>query len=598
MSYSKIKAKKWELLLLATVIGIVALFCAITPNLKTVEVIYPDLYTNSNAASSIARRSDDDQGLFWMKFKLAPQIFGPDTLNLRTWGCLNSLTTNTQEWNLPEEGGLRCYNSRGLVLRHTSETLKSGAEWAISGDTDERTFGVSLEKEWSDPLVVSLLVALFGTLGALLLRTLPLPTMSQKIFATVVLLGALGVRFFFVFIVHPPQTGLWSDMGGYFVRATEILNGIFYESQNFQPVGFTFWSLVVRWLGGWELHNWMQVFASWGTTLLIFIIVVENFGVIAALFALVLSSVHFPQISFAAYHLAECTYTFLLTLSLWWLLRTLKNEKFWKFFVVGMLLMVSFYFKGNHAFFIPLFCFWYLLRNRRDFSKTFVNVTAMALGCLLFLVPHMIWTAKVYGKPMAGPTAGALNFVEGKCPSKNNRDSTGMSWMSPLFAQTGETLKKTWDHPFTDQKYFWKAGLDCVKADPAVMFKSFRYIYYLFLGNELWPGGFNDAFSFYYQPWKLFFMYALLPLSLLGWLLLSRERSDSQSVLFMLLLSVFITVYVFKSENRFRAPFDAVLLVWSSYGLQWLYLKAAEMLKPGPIATQESVLALSESISE
>lgn len=39
---------------------------------------------------------------------------------------------------------------------------------------------------------------------------------------------------------------------------------------------------------------------------------------------------------------------------------------------------------------------------------------------------------------------GGLSFVEGKCPSKRNFDSTGAAWYSPLYGQLGINAAKQW----------------------------------------------------------------------------------------------------------------------------------------------------------
>jgi hypothetical protein len=187
----------------------------------------------------------------------------------------------------------------------------------------------------------------------------------------------------------------------------------------------------------------------------------------------------------------------------------------------------------------------------------------------------LAFTKWAYNQWQWGPTAGALNFVEGKCPSKNNSDSAGAGWMSPLFVTLKETAAKKWDRPFTDQAYFWKAGANCVKENPWVMVESLRYINYLFYGNSTWPVAGSDI-DFLYKIWAPIFEWILLPLALIGaWAFSRRQnshspKSDSKSfneVCALLVLTIFFTVYIFKSENRFRVPFDGIFLMWSSLGV-------------------------------
>ena len=560
------------LLMMATV-AVIAWFCLITPTSKYAQVIHPDLSTEEDAPSTIKKHVDDDEdGLFWIKFTVSPPLIAMNHLRLHTWSCVNSMMTDLTEWDLPSEK-TRCNNNFGFRLTGTAEALKKTTVWSFAGDNDGRPFGVYLDKDWSDPICIASLGILFSLLSALLYLKLPVETKGLKVFSIAILLGAFFIRFWSTFILSSPQFTLESDMGGYFERGIEMLQGKFDVGQNFQPLGYTLWSMLIRSIGGWELHNWLQVFSSWGVVLLTFLIALEYFNLATAIFSIFVASIHFPQISFTSYHLAETTYSFLLTFSLWYLLRTLQKPTGTKFIFTGVILMVAFYFKGNHAFFIPILCLWLLYRYRAELNRAIKYILGLALGCLIVMTPHLIGTAEVYGKPMAGPSAGALNFVEGKCPWKNNRDNSGMSWMSPLFGQTGEKLQKTWDHPFTDQSFFWKEGLKCVHDNPVVMVTSFRYIYYLFFGNELWPGGFSTQLMSWNHLWRPFYHLLLLPTALIGCSLLMKKNEETQQILMMMLLSVFITVYIFKSEVRFRVPFDAILFLWSGYGLFWIYEK-------------------------
>ncbi|MDG0815165.1 ArnT family glycosyltransferase [Bdellovibrio svalbardensis] len=556
---------------IVVILGIIAWFCAVTPRWDTTEVIYPDLYTDYQAPSSLVQNRSHENGLYWMKFKVAPQLFPLERLRLRIWGCLDFITTNNREWNLPTNEKLRCDNQNGMLLRQASSTFKEATTWSFSGQTNGGRYGVYLEKDWTEPILIFALGILFLVMAGMLYSTLPIQNKKWRMFAILILGAGFALRFYSVFIISPPQITLQSDMAGYFQRAVEILRGEYNLDQNFQPLGYTFWSLLMRAIGGWELLNWSQVFASWGTSLLIFLMALEYFGLMAGLFSLILATLHFPQISFASYHLAECLYTFLLTFAMWWIFRTFKKEQPWKYFVAGLLLMISFYFKGNHAVFVPLFSILLLLKDRTDLKKSLRNVSAMALGCIVIMTPHLAWTQYAYNKAMPGPTAGGLNFVEGKCPWKNNQDSAGNNWMSPLFNETGERASKKWPRPFTDQSYFWGEGIKCVQENPQIMLTSFRYIYYLFAGNELWPAGFNHTFVAVYGPWKNIYYYLLLPMSLLGFILLYLRGHKESQVLAMLMLSIFLTVYIFKSENRFRVPVDMTLIIWSGYSLSWIF---------------------------
>lgn len=543
----------------------------LTPRAYDIEIINPDLSTRNPSDSTLVQRdfSPGYDGLFWIKFTTKPQLWPLKRLNLRTFSCVKNLTINQTEWNLPQENGESCDNREGITILHTEKALSQSSTWHLAGVTDGQSFGVLLQKDWREVPVLLGLSALLLFIILALSRTLPASTLMERGFAILLLMSAFMLRFWLVFLESPPELSLFSDMGGYFSRAEEISQGFFNSQQLFQPVGFTLWSLWLRKLGGFELLNWSQVFLSWGTVLLIYLIVRNRFGKLPALIALTIAAVHIPLAGFATFHMAETAYAFLITLFLWFLLKTFQREHSLQYLFLGLLLAIAFYFKGNHTFFIPLFAGWIFYRERHKMMIAMRKVLFLGLGGALVLIPHLVWTAQHYGRPHVGPTAGALNFVEGKCPSKDNADSTGARWMSPLFNFTNERTFKQWDRPFTDQAYFWKEGLKCVQQNPGVLLTSFRYIYYLAWGNELWPL-ISTPIRDWYKPWTHFFYYAFLPLSLLGFLIHMKERESFAQVCLLLLLSLFFTVWFFKSENRFRVPFDALFISWAAVGAAWL----------------------------
>lgn len=570
---------------------------ALTPRAKDIEVIKPNLDTNTQTLASFQYHGSDadNEGLYWIKFTTEPLIYPLNRLKLRTLNCVHEMSTNHGDWVMPQNLDLICDNKEGLRLRNTAKSLSQKTTWHFAGSTRGDSYGVFLEKDWTE-LPVALGLVLFTLfLGALVFLTLPAHTLTERVIVTTALIGAFGLRFWLVFIESPPQINIFSDMAAYYMRADEILRGHYDLGQLFQPIGFTLWSLWIRSIGDFELFNWLQVAFSWGTVLLIYLIAKEKFGGVAASIAAIFGAVHVPLAAFATFHMAENIYAFLITLTLWLIMKTLKSESLVRYFLLGLLMMIAFYFKGNHAFFIPIFSLWLLWQGRHEFFKSFLRVSVMGIGCLLIVAPHMAWTWKHLGKPQFGPTAGALNFVEGKCPSKDNEDSTGSRWMSPLFGITGERTYKKWDRPFTDQAYFWKAGLECIQNDPWVLVSSLRYIYYLAWGNILWPIMATSAKEVY-LPWETFFYYGLLPLALLGLLVLRKDKDRYTTATVLLMMSLFLTVWFFKSENRFRVPFDALVITWSSLGAGWLAQQAVAMLAPLRIQIRRAASLLKRSV--
>lgn len=550
----------------------------LTPRAQNIEIIKPNLNVIYDSLSTFHNQglNPEAEGLYWIKFTTEPLIYPLSHLKLRTMNCVHEMSTHLGDWKLPTDVHVRCDNRTGFKLNNTASSLSQKTTWHFAGSTKGDSFGVFLEKDWTSPPVALGLFMVLVALMLLLAAKLPAESWTEKTAVIAILGGAFLFRFWLVFIKAPPEFSLFSDMAGYYHRGEEIMRGEYSLSQLFQPAGFTLWSLWLRQLGDFELLKWSQVFLSWGTVLLIYLMVRSRFGALAGFFAVALSAGHIPLAGFATFHMAENAYAFLITLFLWQMLRTFQHEKLLGYFSMGLLLALAFYFKGNHAFFIPILGLWLLYRERDNLLRGFTKAATTAIGCLIVVIPHMGWTWKHYGNPHLGPTAGALNFVEGKCPSKDNADSAGARWMSPLFHFTNERTFKQWDRPFTDQGYFWKEGFKCVSENPAVLVSSLRYIYYLAWGNELWPLISNPTRDLYYQ-WEHFFYYAMLPLTLLGLLVLRKTKDPFNQATALLMLSLFLTVWFFKSENRFRVPFDALLIGWSSLGFAWLYRLAVDL---------------------
>ena len=192
-----------------------------------------------------------------------------------------------------------------------------------------------------------------------------------------------------------------------------------------------------------------------------------------------------------------------------------------------------------------------------------------------FLIPALgygVLSQKRFGFFSMSSTNGGLSLIEGKCPAKFNIDSTGAGWFSPLFVQIGENEKKVWPRPFYDQNYFLSEGLKCIQARPVVMLESVRYVYYLFLGNLSWPSNVTK-YKRLNQEYEMFFVPLILPGFLLFILVWLNNPLQPWSPPFLMMLSLFLNSWLFKSEFRYRVPFDVVLIPLIVVGWNWALKK-------------------------
>ena len=400
------------------------------------------------------------------------------------------------------------------------------------------------------------------------------------------LLNAL-LTTYVVFFLHPMETAIFSDMRNYVVRATQIANGQYDLIHFFQPIGYPLWISFWRHVagGGWELLKLthvilvvLSVFLGWRTARLI---MPEKL----AIAVLLLLALHIQWLQLASYALSETLFTFLITALLWSSVRWAVYFLIRDAVLTGLLFGLAFYIKGSAVFFAPVFLIWSLLhtyRHKAPLNRTLASLCIMGVCALAVALSHGVFSQLKYGQFKLGADAGGLNFVEGKCPAKNNFDNLGYSWLSPLHNYLGEVEEKHWDVPFSDQRYYWGQGWNCVKENPVVLLTSLRYIYYLFTGNPLWPGQSEVAF------YEAGFTVVILPLMIIGLLVALRHWDKPVMVPALLLLSLFIAVWLFKSELRFRVPFDAIIMIYAAVGARtvWLALRQTNPLSTTPDGSQ------------
>ena len=227
-----------------------------------------------------------------------------------------------------------------------------------------------------------------------------------------------------------------------------------------------------------------------------------------------------------------------------------------------MTFIAAFWIKGTHVFMGPVFLLGFLGWRRWSWqavSRVAVPLsTVVAVGLLL----HGMLTYRTIGAFQMSASAGGLNFVEGKCPIKRNTDVDGSSWFSPLYAQLGYRERKTWDRPFTDSSFFMREGLRCIQDEPFVLVQSLENIPFLFVGNVLWPAT-TISVAPYVKLHGVLWGYVLIA-GLVAWCRSCWPvRADDWPVVLtwaVPILALFLCVYVFKSEIRFRVPFDVFFI--------------------------------------
>jgi hypothetical protein len=509
--------------------------------------------------------------------------------------CVRSLLVNGAPVDLSRFGPSKLCDFRGGFTVDVSSHVKAGANVVeVTVENLEGPHGLAIEmipgaasREWLAWLVLVLLVAACApAVRSVMARREPPSVLSWAAAAVLVALAG-WIRYRFVFEWHPPNNHVFSDMANYVERARQLRQGYTDEYQSFQPLGYPLiLAASLKFAGNASLTYWTHVACGWATVGLVWRATSRWLGERAGLFALALSALHYPFISLSGFFLAETVFTFQLAALAYLLVRCAFPWRAPVAFAIGFVFMSALWIKGNNTVFGPLavawLCAWGWRRSRgagslahrarRAVRRVMVPVSAFVAGAAVVVASHAAATHALYGHAQMSASTAALNFVEGKCPEKENSDSNGSTWLSPLFVQLGERGVHHWPRPFTDQGYFWAAGWRCVRNDPTVIVTSFRYVYYLFFDNQLWPSN-TDALAGLNRTAGMVFSALVFPGTLIGALLLAR-RPWRRSTLYALIgVSILVSSWFFKSELRYRVPFDVVFIPVAVLGWRWLLVR-------------------------
>lgn len=395
--------------------------------------------------------------------------------------------------------------------------------------------------------------------------------LSSRHTVTALLFLALVLRIAAV-VINPPGSTMYSDMANYGFIADNILAGVWSSSHFLPAIGFSlivaaFKRLFTDWSGALAVYH---VAISTATVWLVWKTATRAFGETIGVLSLALAAVHVPWIVLTAVALSETTFTFQMAVLAWASLEVVERPSVRWAALWGLMFVTGFWVKGTHAFLGPMFLLGVLVWRR--WSRDTIVKVALPISTVVGagLILHGVLSYETTGIFRISAAASGLNFIEGKCPSKRNYDSTGSTWLSPVYYQPDITTAKRWDRPFTDSGYFMKEGLKCIGRDPLVLVQSFESIPFLFVGNYLWPATHSSV-----APQARLYELVTGPFLMAGvalWLLARwpwrREQWGELLVWAVPLAAICLCVYVFKSEIRFRVPFDVWFIPMAFEG--WL----------------------------
>lgn len=365
---------------------------------------------------------------------------------------------------------------------------------------------------------------------------------------------------------------IWSDMKIYIGISNDIGQGVWKDTHFFQSIGYP---VIISFLRQLTPHtvvliSSLQAAASFIVVTCMYALTKESLGKKTAQVSLFIGAIHLPWILYGNFALPETFFTMFLSLCAYLSLKIVRQEgrvvlysALW-----GLCFIAAFWLKGTHALWGPIFLLSLIILHR---YRSFKSVLALGLVVSIGLGLHGLLTYKTIGKVQLSSSTSGLNFIEGKCPEKRNVDSLGYSWLSPLYYQMEMHKGKTWDRPFTESGYFFRQGLKCIAKDPFVLVQSFESIPFLFYGNQMWP--FNrKPFARYVRLYELIFtVFLVTGICVFLATFKKRKGSPEEFIIWVTpMMAIFLCVYIFKAEIRYRVPYDIWFIPMAVYG--WLFL--------------------------
>lgn len=396
---------------------------------------------------------------------------------------------------------------------------------------------------------------------------------------------AVAARALWVALVHEPSRSVFSDMAGYFNRSGEVIASSRWDPNLFlQGAGYPLVLGALRKIWARPDPGLFIAFVQIAGSLAALAGTVMLAGRVAgrrwAAAALALGAIHVPWLFFNSVYMPEALYTAALAgvgLALLALARD-PDARWRRTLLLGAAGGLAAWLKSTHLLVGFVAAALWVFPLRRGWRGSVRILAGWLAGlALTFWIPHGVLSQRTAGRFMASPPTGGLNFVEGKCPSKENHDSAGYGYWSPLFVQQGKRNTKWWPRPFYDQGYFWREGLKCVAERPVVLVESLDFVRTLFVGNELWPANVSGPRGVWLSTaWARTFEWPLaagVALALALALARSRraEARDERSAAMWLALAapalgLFALVWITKSELRYRIPYDVFFLPLALWG--------------------------------
>jgi hypothetical protein len=396
----------------------------------------------------------------------------------------------------------------------------------------------------------------------------------QPWFAVLIALVASAPRIWFVLLEHPPGLYVAADMAHYELCAEHIRQGTATAADTFTPFGYPALLALLFALSqkSYVLVAWVHVLLGSATAGLVHLVayrVSRSFPF--SLGASLATSVYFPIIFYAGFLLSETTFCFLIVLSIWLSLRALdRSSRSWRV-ALGVAMGAATMVRPNFAMAIPIVLGWGAFFDRDRARARFVPwALAGALPILLMACAYNSW---LVGRPTGVATNGGVNFFLAHSDYTSVRfpPEDAIGGIAPRPNAINE-IERVFDAPFHayDEGAFYRLAIEGLGQRPTRLLRDFQHVVDGFgLGAVgYWPGLMGrDVWLL--APGRLLFWLCVIPACLYG-LVLALQRPfhlddhAARALLWGVLGSMVLTLYLFLGDPRIRVPFDPLWIVLAS----------------------------------
>ena len=405
-------------------------------------------------------------------------------------------------------------------------------------------------------------------------------SLKQDAWCYTLLFFGFLLRLFYIFYFTKPESYLWSDPGYYDLRALQMAKNQFVMFSTYWPPFFhIFLSLIYRpliWLG---LINWrikidvaifalLSVLAFW----CIYQIVKKLFSKKIALIILTILIFWYPLIFLNYVVMSENLFFPLLFLGLYILI--IKPKNLLTGFFVGLCWGIAFLTRPIFALTILFFIFWALhykinWRFLLAFLITGAVIVAAMMGFNFYYTSHDI----AGGTEKSISSNGGVGFAMLWCDAKSiefSNNGYNFGFGPPANIDYPDSKRIFTTVPFSNQKYYYQMGLNCLKERPQLLIENFSSIIKLF-NSHLFPTIGNVA---YWENFRLIFKYltgflflgSLLTVIgfLTGWLAIEEKNKKYFYLFALIIFSLLLTVYFQNvGEERYIIPYAPLLIILS-----------------------------------